>query len=124
MIAVGCDKSLKIISFGEEKIFYAKQDEFVIQWSNLERCLKLTDMINNTTKIFSVGYQNSANNEDKIKYLYLNPYTKNKIEGYYKIKNKGLMFFSLRKKDLFCFGQELGGDGMAFVNAKQFVLLK
>lgn len=79
-------------------------------------------MANNTSKTFSV-YKHEE--DEKMSQLSLNPFCKSKIEGYYKRKTKGgLIFFSIRKKDLYCYGQELGGEYLAFPNSDEFVLLK
>lgn len=82
----------------------------------------MNDLLNNTSKTFSV-YKHEE--DEKISNLGLNPFCKGKIQGFYKRKTKGgFVLFSVRKKDFYCYSHMLEGDSLAYVNGKEFIILK
>lgn len=77
LAAVGCDSSLNIVALRSEKIHFEKQGNFVVYFSNEENCVKLSDLVNNTTKSFHFGYKSNVEDnsiKDSVSCLHLNPY--------------------------------------------------
>ena len=107
LLAVGCDKSFNVISILPEIITYQKKSKFVVYYSNKDGCVKLSDLVNHTSKSFQFGFKsNLESNRNYGKNICLNQFSSDqKIEGFVKIKQNfeenSLRFFSIRLSDLF-----------------------
>lgn len=77
---------MNIIAITSETIHNFVFKNFVVFYSNEDSCIKLSDLVNNTTKSFDFNHKDDVQRE--IKSLGINPFNHNKIEGFYQFKDR------------------------------------